>query len=96
MRAYLKEKEKFNLNLRIYSEESFGIVIPFQKRTDVLINAFQYYDTTTKKVTIEFYDYFYHLGEFGFEWNHDQPRIRYSIKLSADHIYIFLVYIYIY
>ena len=34
----------------MYSEESFGIIIPFQKRTDVLINGFQYYDTTTKKV----------------------------------------------
>ena len=50
MRACSKEKEKFNLNLRMYSEESFGIIIPFQKRTDVLINGFQYYDTTTKKV----------------------------------------------
>ena len=67
IRAYSKEKEKFNLNLRIYSEESFEIIIPFQKRKGVLINGFKYYNTTTKKQeTIEFYDYFYRLEKFGF------------------------------
>ena len=72
MRAYSKEKEKFNLNLRMYSKESFDIIIPFQERTDILINGFQCFDTTTKKQEkIEFYDYFYHLEKFGFEWNHD-------------------------
>ena len=85
MRAYSKEKEKFNLNLSMYIEESFDIIIPFQKRKDVLVNGFQYYDTTTKKQeTIQFYDYFYHQEKFGFEWNHDGPRLRYSIKLSVN------------
>ena len=49
IRTYAKEKEKFNLDLRIYSEGNFDITIPFKKRTDVLVNGFQYYDTTTKK-----------------------------------------------
>ena len=66
MRPYSKEKEKFNLTLRMYTKESFDITIP--KRTDILLNGFQYYDTTTKKLeTIAFYDYFYHLDKFGFE-----------------------------
>ena len=66
MRAYSKEKEKFNLTLRMYTKESFDITIP--KRTNILINSFQYYDTTTKKQeTIAFYDYLYHLDKFGFE-----------------------------
>ena len=81
MRPYSKEKEKFNLTLRMYTKESFDITIP--KRTDILLNGFQYYDTTTKKLeTIAFYDYFYHLDKFGFEWNHD--RSRYSVKLLAE------------
>ena len=37
-----------------------------------------------KSKTIEFYDYFYHLEKFGFEWNHNRPRLRQSVKLSAD------------
>ena len=66
MRPYSKEKEKFSLTLRMYTKESFDITIP--KRTDILLNGFQYYDTTTKKLeTIAFYDYFYHLDKFGFE-----------------------------
>ena len=54
MRVYSKEKEKFNFNLRMYSEESFDTIIPFQKKlkkpqkTDVLINGFQYFHTLTK------------------------------------------------
>ena len=71
MRAYSKEKEKFNLNLRMCSKESFDIIIPFQERTDILINGFQYFDKTTKKQEKrEFYDYFYCLEKFAFEWNH--------------------------
>ena len=67
IRTYSKEKEKFKLDLRIYNEESFDVTIPFKKRTHVLINGFQYYDTTAKKQeTIEFYDYYDHLERFGF------------------------------
>ena len=49
MRAYSKEKEKFNLNLRMCSKESFDIIIPFQERTDILINGFQYFERFTIK-----------------------------------------------
>ena len=48
IRTYSKEKEKFKLDLRFYNEESFDVTIPFKKRTHVLINGFQYYDTTKK------------------------------------------------
>ena len=49
IRIYSKEKDNFKLDLRIYNEESFDATIPFKKRTNILINGFQYYDTTTKK-----------------------------------------------
>ena len=47
LRAYAEEKNKFYLDLKVYKENYFDINVPFQKRTDVLINGFQYYDTTT-------------------------------------------------
>lgn len=38
-----------------------------KKRTDVLINGSQYYDTLTQKQeTTEFYNYYDHLTRFGF------------------------------
>ena len=58
LRTHAQEKEKFNLDLKVYQEFFFDITVPFQKRIDVLINGFKYYDTTTQKQeTIEFYDY---------------------------------------
>ena len=46
----------------MYSEDYFDITVPFVKGTEVIINGFKYYDTTTQKEeTIEFYDYYYHL-----------------------------------
>ena len=85
IRTYAKEKENFKLDLRICNEESFDATIPFKKRTGVLINGFQYYDTTTKKQeTIEFYDYYDHLERFGFTWKNDQLEFEYSVKLSGD------------
>ena len=69
LRTYAEEKNKFNLDLKVYKENYFDNNASFQKRTDVLINGFQYYDTTTQKQeTIEFYDYYYHLKNFGFMW----------------------------
>ena len=71
LRTYGQEKEKFKLVLKVYNEDWFNITVPFQKRTDVLINGFEYYDTTTQKQeTTEFYDYYYHLEIFGFTWEH--------------------------
>ena len=85
IRTYSKEKENLKLDLRIYNEESFDVTIPFKKRTDVSINGFQYYDTTTKKQeTIEFYDYYAHREKFYFTWKNDQLEFEYSVKLSAD------------
>ena len=67
LRIYAQEKEKFDLDLKIYKENWFDIVVPSKKRTDVLINGFQYYDTTIQKQeTIEFYNYYYHHKNFGF------------------------------
>ena len=55
LRTYSEEKIKLNLDLRIYREGNFDVTAPFKKRTDVLINGFKYYDTTTKnQETIEF------------------------------------------
>ena len=57
LRTYAEEKTKFNLDLKICKDNYFDINVPFQKRTVVLINGFQYYDTTTQKQeTVEFYN----------------------------------------
>ena len=82
---YAEEKTKFNLDLKICKENYFDINVPFQKRTDVLINRFQYYDTTTQKQeTIEFYGYYHHLENLGFRWKHTPLELKYEITLSAD------------
>ena len=60
--TYAQEKEKFNLDLKIYKENFFDITDRFQKRRDVVINGLKYYDTTAQnQETVEFYDYHYHL-----------------------------------
>ena len=48
IRTCSKEKENFKLDLRTYNEESFDVTIPFKKRTEVLINGFQYYEEQQK------------------------------------------------
>ena len=50
LRTYSQEKNKLNLDLRIYKEGNFDVTLLFRKRADVLINGFQYYDPTTKKI----------------------------------------------
>ena len=71
--------------MKVYKENYFDINVPFQKGTDVLINGFQYYDTTTRKQgTINFYEYYYHLKNFGFMWEHAPLELKYEITLSAD------------
>ena len=85
LRKYAQEKEKFNLDLKIYKENFFDITVSFQKRTDVLFNGFEYYDATTQKQeTIDFYDYHYHLKNFGFTWEHGPLEFKYKITLFAD------------
>ena len=67
--------------MKLYKEHYFDINVPFQKRTDVLINRFQYCDTTTQKQeTTQFYNYYHHLKNFGFA----PLEIKYEITLSAD------------
>ena len=59
--------------------------MPFLKRTDVLINGFKYYDTITQKEeAIEFYNYYDHLKNFGFTWEHSSLEFEYEITLSSD------------
>ena len=71
--------------MKVYKETCFDTNVPFQKRTDVLISVFQYYDTTTQKQeAVEFYDYYYHLKNFGFMWEHAPLELKYEITLSAD------------
>ena len=85
IKTYSKENKNFKLDLRICNKESFDVTIPFKKRTDVLINGFQYFNTTTKKQeTIEFYDYYDHLERFSFTGKYDQLEVEYSVKFSAD------------
>ena len=84
IRKYAEEKNKFHLDLKIYKENYFDINVPFQKRKDVLINGFQYYHTTTQKQeTIEYYDYYYNLKNFGLTWEHASLELRYEITLST-------------
>ena len=71
LRTYVEEKNKFNIDLKIYKEDHFDITVSFVKRTDVLINEFKYHDTATQKEEIiEFYNYYDHLKNFGFTWKH--------------------------
>ena len=65
-----QKNHKMGQVLQSAAKLQVGHNITFQKRTDVLINGFQYYDTTTQKQeTIEFYEYHYHLKNFGFMCN---------------------------
>ena len=71
--------------MKIYKENYFDINVLFQKGTDVLNNGFQYYNTTTQKQeTIEIYDYYYHLKNFGFTWERAPLELKYEIILPAD------------
>ena len=71
LRTYVEEKYKFNLDLKSQKEYYFGINVPFVKRMAVLINGFKYYDTTThKEETINFYNYYDHLKNFGCTCEH--------------------------
>ena len=62
-----------------------GVIVPFKKITDVLINRFQYYDTAMQKQeTIEFYNYYDHLKRLGFIWEYTLMQFKYEITLSID------------
>ena len=62
-----------------------GVIVPFKKITDVLINRFQYYDTAMQKQeAIEFYNYYDHLKRLGFIWEYTLMQFKYEITLSID------------
>ena len=85
LRTCVEEKNKFNLDLKIYKEDYSDITVPFVKRTDILINGFKYCDTATQKEeTIEFHNYYDHLKNFGFTWEHLPLEFNYEITLSSD------------
>ena len=83
IRSHKEERKKLNLDCHFYKKDLFDITISFKKRSDVLTTGYTYFDATTNKnETIEFYDYYNHLKEFGFKWESDS--VRYEIILSAD------------
>ena len=83
IRSYKKERKKFNLDCHLYIKDLSDITTPFKKRSDVLTTSYSYFDTTTNKnETIEFYNYYNHLKNFGFNWENDS--VRYEITLSVD------------
>ena len=83
----VKEKREPELNLKIYCEEAFEKIIPFEKKESSKVpnQKLTYYNTTTKKQEeVEFYDYFLHLEKFGFEWQDASIEFKYSVELSTD------------
>ena len=65
--TYEKEKQVFYLTCKIYKEGVFKYENLFQKRSNILVTGYQYFDTTiNKNKTIEFYKYFDHLENFSF------------------------------
>ena len=76
--------------MKVYKENYFDINVPFPKGTDVLINGFQYYDTTTRKQrTINFYEYYYHLKNFGFMWEHAPLELKGTLMQIGKSPYMF-------
>ena len=80
IRSYEGERKTFNLDYHFYKKDLFDITVPLKK---VLTTGYTYFDTTTNKIeTIEFYDYYNHIKDFGFKWEND--LVKYEIILSAD------------
>ena len=85
----VKEKKEPDLDLKIYCEEAFEKIIPFEKKESSKVpnQKLTYYNTTTKKQEeVEFYNYFLHLEKFGFEWQDASIEFKYSAELSTDKI----------
>ena len=83
IRSYEEERKKFNLDCHFYKKDLFDLNSPFKKRSDVLTTDYTYFNTTTNKIeTIEFYDYYNRLKDFGFTWKND--LVKYEITLSTD------------
>ena len=83
----VKEKKEPDLDLKIYCEEAFEKIIPFEKKESSKVpnQKLTYYNTTTKKQEeVEFYNYFLHLEKFGLEWQDASIESKYSVELSTD------------
>ena len=82
----VKEKKEPDLDLKIYCEEAFEKIIPFEKKESSKVpnQKLTYYSITTKKQEeVKFYNYFLHLEKFGFEWQDASIEFKYSVELST-------------
>ena len=83
IRSYEEERKKINLDCHFYKKDLFDLNSLFKKRSDVLTTDYTYFNTTTNKIeTIECYDYYNRLKDFGFKWEND--LVKYEITLSTD------------
>ena len=86
----IERKKSLSYILRTHPQEkkltlTWKLTVPIQKRTDVLINGFKHYGTTTQKQeTIDFDDYHYHLKNYEFTCEHSSLEFKYEIALPAD------------
>ena len=78
-----EEITKFNLHCQFYKKYLFDVATPFFKKSDVLTTGYTCFDITTNKIlTIELYNYYNHLKDFGFKWEND--LVRYEITLTEN------------
>ena len=83
IRSYEEERKKINLDCHFYKKDLFDLNSLFKKRSDVLTTDYTYFNTTTNKIeTIECYDYYNRLKDFGFKWEND--LVKYEITLSTN------------
>ena len=85
----VQEKKDLDLDLKIFNPDTKDVTISFQKKSaaDCPPIKLAFYNTPSKKnEEIKFYNYFQHLQNFGFVWEHLPINFRYSIELSADNL----------
>ena len=81
----IKNYKEPDLTLFMPHPETKTVEIPFVKKSesDFPKLKFTYFNTTTNKTEDFFmYDYFGHFKKFGFEWNKDDLRLNYKIKID--------------
>ena len=59
-------------------------MLPFKKKTESEISSITFYNTTTKKQEVEFYNHMLHLEKSGFGWEDASLEFRYSVRLSTN------------
>ena len=80
IRSYEEERKKLTKTVIFIKKRFIWYNYSFQKRSDLLTTGYAYFDTSAN--TIEFYDYYNQVKDFGFKWENDY--IRYEITLSTD------------